>query len=199
VRVAPALTLEGGVELNRLQLQYPRSRIEWANAIFGELKADHRWETGGIRHRFEAGYRATATTDGLDSDFSYTQHRGGAMYRLRAGDEELRVRFNAGAVNGRAPLYARFNLGNLDTLRGWSQYDVAPLGGNRMAHGSLEYRHDWFWTWYDTGAVYDRGSPGKVRHSVGLGIRSGREFEFGAGFPIRSGSINPVFFIRVGW
>jgi hypothetical protein len=199
VRVAPPLTLLAGFELNRLQMQFPSARVEWANAVFGGVKAEHDWETGAIRHRIEADYRATSATGGLDSDFIYTQHRAGAMYRLRSGKEEFRVRFTAGVVNGNAPLFARFNLGNLDTLRGWSQFDVAPLGGGRMAHGSLEYRHDWFWTWYDTGAVYDRGSPSNVRHSVGLGIRPDRHFELGIGFPLHGGGITPVVFLRVGW
>ena len=42
-------------------------------------------------------------------------------------------------MNGRAPLFERFTLGDSRTLRGWSKFDVAPVGGSRVAHGSLEY------------------------------------------------------------
>jgi hypothetical protein len=45
---------------------------------------------------------------------------------------------------------------------------------------------------YDTGAVGDRGSPMKARHSVGLGF--GQESFFVAlGFPIRSEGVQPTF------
>src|SRR6478735_1117317 len=44
-----------------------------------------------------------------------------------------------GILNGDAPLFERFTLGDSSTLRGWSKFDLAPVGGTRVAHGSLEY------------------------------------------------------------
>jgi outer membrane protein assembly factor BamA len=106
-------------------------------------------------------------------------------------------------------------LGNSSTLRGWNKFDIAPLGGNRVVHATLQYgfggpkvnlgknininnRHDFnagFHLFYDTGAVGDRGSPMKARHSVGIGIGSADSSDFflELGFPIRSSHMEPVF------
>jgi hypothetical protein len=199
VRVAGPLTISVGAEMNRLQFQYPKPEVRWANALFGEAKVDQRWRSGVLRQRFQADYRLTNATKQLESDLTYIRHFGSAQYSLRAGKEEFRAKFQAGAVSPAAPIYARFALGNTVTLRGWSMFDVAPVGGDRMQYASLEYRHDWLWSWYDTGTVYDRGKNSHWRHAAGVGIRASHDFEFGVGFPLRSGSMSPVFFVRVGF
>jgi outer membrane protein assembly factor BamA len=115
----------------------------------------------------------------------------------------------AGRISGAAPLFERFSLGNAQTLRGWNKFDVAPLGGDRMAHGSVELGFDVFSIFYDAGSVWNQGSPIRVRHAVGFGLRS-RTFGLGwtntgrsnreddwfitLGFPVEAASIRrPLF------
>jgi outer membrane protein assembly factor BamA len=105
----------------------------------------------------------------------------------------------AGLIFGRAPLFERFVLGDDTTLRGWDKYDIDPLGGNRMVHGSVTYGYRIVRVFYDTGAVWDQGTTPEIRHSVGVGVSSGLGlFQKGAvllavAFPIRQGRAEPVF------
>ena len=46
-----------------------------------------------------------------------------------------------GGITGDAPLFERFTLGDSSTLRGWNKFDIAPAGGDRVFHSSLEYRY----------------------------------------------------------
>ena len=151
-----------------------------------------------------------ASAHNLDSDFIYTRHFGRAQYVYRREKSKLTISFLGGAISGRAPLFERFSLGNTSTLRGWNKFDVAPLGGNRVIHGSLQYGFEkvigqitndtgekkridaGFYVFYDAGAVGDGGLPIKARHSAGLGF--GQEnFFLSLGFPIRSTRVQPTF------
>jgi len=98
-------------------------------------------------------------------------------------------------------------------LRGWNKFDVAPLGGNRVAHATLQYGfggpeirtfkwegqqgriHAAFHIFYDTGAVGDSGTPLKARHSVGFGFGPAGSFFMDIGFPIRSSRVHPAFMV----
>jgi outer membrane protein assembly factor BamA len=104
-------------------------------------------------------------------------------------------------VNGQAPLFERFALGNSRTLRGWNKYDVDPLGGERMAHGSVDYRFRWFRVIYDTGSAWRRGGPVRVRHSLALGLthKGASGFSAMVAFPIREGSIDPIFITGINF
>jgi outer membrane protein assembly factor BamA len=102
------------------------------------------------------------------------------------------VQFVSGVISGRAPLFERFVLGNSQTLRGWSKFDVAPLGASRMAHNSLEYRYKIFRVVYDAGAAWDRGQHADPKHSLGVGLRR-HEFSLLVAFPVRAGRAEPMF------
>ena len=108
--------------------------------------------------------------------------------------------FLAGAVNGRAPLFERFTLGDSRTLRGWSKFDIAPLGGTRVAHGSLEYTFHW------VGRVLRyRLSLGTRGESECKAFRRARAWADGKGsivavaFPLRSGSVQPLFILGMNF
>ena len=105
------------------------------------------------------------------------------------------VNFQAGLLSGRAPLLERFTLGNSRTLRGWNRFDVDPLGGERMAHGSLEYRYRHLRIVYDTGTVWRKGGAAVLRHSAAIGLASSKTGGFSAliAFPIHGGAITPIF------
>jgi outer membrane protein assembly factor BamA len=104
----------------------------------------------------------------------------------------LGVHFIGGIISGNAPLFERFSLGNSTTLRGWNKFDVAPLGGNRVAHGSLEYRYRHFQIFYDVGSVWDRGWPSQARHGLGFGFANKDAF-ISLAFPLRFNDVVPIF------
>jgi outer membrane protein assembly factor BamA len=98
-------------------------------------------------------------------------------------------------------LFERFVLGNTTTLRGYNKYDIAPLGGNRMAHGSLDYRHSWARVVYDVGTIYNRGQNAKVRHSIAGGFTSGglTAFSLLVAFPLHQGRMEPIFIVGMNF
>jgi hypothetical protein len=203
LEVIPGVTVGAGVSIQRFQTQFPAARDESSHALTSSLRIERRWDlpVHGL-HIVEAGYNLRAATQSLDSDFIYTRHAFHGRYQFRKGKESISGTFTGGALAGRAPLFERFVLGNSATLRGYNKYDVAPLGGNRMAHGSIDYRHAWFRVIYDTGAVYNRGAVSKLRHSIAAGITSGWKrdsFSFLVAFPLKEGRAEPVFILGMNF
>lgn len=193
VQILSSLALTGGVQFNRMQMQYPTARMEAANLVTGGARYAQEFDGAGFHHLLESNYRVRTAVSGLDSDFSYTGHTGGFRYSWRDGSRELLIiDFRAGALNGRAPLFERYVLGNTQTLRGWNRFDIAPLGGSRMAHGTMEARIAGHWRLiYDTGSVWSESQPAQVRHSAGVGfIKDGLTAVIA--FPLRDGNITPV-------
>ena len=86
-------------------------------------------------------------------------------------------------------------MGNSFTLRGWNKFDVAPLGGSRAAHGSVEYRYRPFQIFYDVGTVWDKGQSAKVRHGLGFGLALRNGFFASMAFPVRLHDVNPVLIL----
>src|SRR6185369_9042734 len=119
----------------------------------------------------DAGYSLRAATNFLSSDFIYARHRWNLAYTFTRDRHMAQVTFQAGLISGHAPLFERYVLGNSSTLRGWNKYDIDPLGGTRMAHGSVEYRYRILQFFYDGGTVWDRGADPTPRNSVGAGLR----------------------------
>jgi len=74
----------------------------------------------------------------------------------------------------------------------WNRHDIDPVGGSRMAHGSVEYRYRYFQIFYDAGAVWDRGQDPTPRNSVGVGLRKDG-FSLAVAFPLKDGRVDPVF------
>ncbi|MGC9971398.1 MAG: BamA/TamA family outer membrane protein [Bryobacteraceae bacterium] len=193
VVLARPLKLSVGASFQRFQTQVPAARTEAANAVIVTLRYDRLLEESGpSKHRLEAGYGLRAATRTLDSDFVYTRHIWDFGYTLWRGNHKLSERWQAGAISGNAPLFERFVLGNSSTLRGWNKFDLAPLGGSRMAHNSVEYRYRAFQIFYDAGAVWTRGQDATLKHSAGAGVHIG-DLALLVAFPIRNGRVEPVF------
>jgi outer membrane protein assembly factor BamA len=131
----------------------------------------------------------------MDSDFVYTRHYLTADYTAWKGRNFFGAHVQAGLITGTAPLFERFSLGNSATLRGWNKFDVAPLGGSRMLHGSLEYRYRPFQIFYDVGVVHDPEEPGKVRHGLGFGWADRDGFFASLAFPVRLHNVVPMFMV----
>ena len=125
-------------------------------------------------------------------DFGYARHRWNLGYTFSRDKNTVLVTFIGGLIAGRAPLYERYVLGNSSTLRGWNRYDIDPVGGSRMAHGSVEYRYRYFQIFYDVGAVWDRGQDATPRNSMGVGLRKDG-FSLAVAFPLKDGRADPVF------
>jgi hypothetical protein len=214
----PRVRLTAGVSLSDLQMQYPEIHRANANAAVASLVFQNTWRTAGQdRHSVRANYDMRAGNHELDSDFIYTRHSVQGQYFYRTGRNRLFVGFLAGTIAGDAPLFERFSLGDTTTLRGWNKFDIAPLGGNRVVHATLQYGIGGphvgtftdnkgyrdriglgFHVFYDVGAVGDRGSI-QARHSAGFGFGkpdfSGFFLELG--FPIRSARLEPIFMMGV--
>ena len=98
----------------------------------------------------------------------------------------------AGGISGDAPLFERFSLGDSRTLRGWNKYDIAPAGGDRMFHASVEYRYRG-WRCF---SIPDRcGTTAPTRasaFSAGFGFHPG-PFFMTVGFPLNTDEFRAVF------
>jgi hypothetical protein len=212
----PRVRIMAGVSLSELQMQYPAIHDVNSNAAIASLHLQNFSRTADRdRHFVQADYEFRAGNRRLDSEFVYTRHLVRADYIYGHEKTNLQVSFSAGTLAGNAPLLDRFTLGDSSTLRGWNKFDIAPLGGNRMIHGSLQYgfgrgvgrgriqvnqgrQRDvefGMHVFYDVGAVGDRGSAIQTRHSVGFGFgpKIFSDFFFELGFPIRSSRVVPVF------
>jgi hypothetical protein len=201
--IMPGLTLTESVSIQHFETQFPAATFQAANALETTLRYSTRWrESGSHGQELDAGYTLRAATNLLDTDYVYTRHTMHANYALRHGNHLVRLSMLAGYLNGDAPLFDRFSLGNTRTLRGWHKFDFAPLGGNRVVHGSTGYRYRAVGIFYDTGAVWDHGKESEDRHSVGVTLALGalRDGPYlTLAFPLRSGAIQPLFMMGMNF
>lgn len=196
VVIAEPLTWSFGADMERLDMQFPAARTVTSNSVINTLRFHKGWEdSASTRHVLDAGYSLRAATRVLGSDFVYVRHVGDLRYQALNGHHELTLDFMAGGVNGAAPLFERFVIGNASLLRGWNKFDLAPLGGDRIAHGAADYRYRVFTVFYDAGVLWTGSTSTGPKQSAGGGIRtSGRDgFLLALAFPIRAGRMDPVF------
>jgi outer membrane translocation and assembly module TamA len=196
--LAKPLTLSVGAGFQLLEEEVPAAHTDAANALITTLRYHRRLDDSEYQQDLDADYNLRAAARILASDFIYTRHHWGLRYALTHGKHRLSDNFMAGVVAGRAPLFERYVLGNSTSLRGWNKYEIDPVGGNRMAHNSVEYRYGCFQVFYDSGAVWDSGQPVTVRHSVGTGLRQGPLF-VAIAFPLREGRMDPIFMLGMNY
>jgi outer membrane protein assembly factor BamA len=190
------LTLSAGLSFQRLQLQYPSLHTATAYAGTGDLRYSRDFPVqNGISQTITATYGLRTATNVLDSDYIYTRHFWKVDYKLSRNKNSFYAHFTGGIIGGTAPLFERFSLGNSTTLRGWNKFDVSPIGGSRVAHGSLEYRYRVLEVFYDVGAVWDPGKYNPVRHSFGFGLAFGKNSCVSLAFPVRLHDVSPIFMI----
>jgi len=193
--IAEPLTINVGAGFQRFQTQYPAAVKESSNAVITSLRYRGRWEGPGVdRHDLTAGYSLHAATRILDSDYAFARHAVDVTYRFRRDPNSVVLRMEAGRISGRAPLYERFVAGNAQLLRGWNKFDIAPLGGDRLATASIEYRYRVFQVFYDTGAVWDHRGAAEHRNSVGLGLAKWG-LQLALAFPVKYGRAEPIFMV----
>ena len=176
----------------RLQTRYDRPSLPAAFPRFGATAA----------HEWDAGYNLRSRHRLLGSDFAYLRQQFDVRYTLHYGPNAITVRGLGGVTGDESPLFERFTLGDSRNLRGWNKFDVAPIGGTRLAYASVQYTWKQLGIFYDTGSVWDRSTPARARHSAGFLLAFDREQEgpyLAVGFPIHGGSIVPIFMLGMNF
>ncbi len=189
----PGFRVSGGVGITELEPESDVPGSQMANAVIvsvGYTREGRRTASG--RHSIGAGFIVRKATDALESDFDYTRYFGQIEYRYRWNRHRLRVAGLAGGIDGEAPLFERFSLGDSRTLRGWDKYDITPTGGDRVFHTTLEYRYEVLGFFLDTGSAWDANTEKRVRVASGLNFEAGPYFAT-LGFPLNADSVRAVF------
>jgi outer membrane protein assembly factor BamA len=193
----PNVRISGGLSITELEslMQSPNSQM--ANAWVAGIGADQVWQSRkDVHQRVEGSYQLRAAVEGLGSDLVYKRHVGQARYQFDQGRSTAIASLSLGYISGDAPLFERFSLGNSSTLRGWDKYDIAPAGGERMFHSSVEYRYSHVAVFFDTGSIWDRSTDSKIRYSTGFGIHGDNSF-LTLGFPLNADDSGAIFMAGV--
>lgn len=187
------VSIDAGVRVTELDALEEGGESRMANAAMFAINFSRQpRESAGPRHGFEAAFTVRAGTEALESDLTYERYLGQAQYTQRRGRQRLTVFGQAGRIDGDAPVFERFTLGDSRTLRGWDKYDIAPIGGTRVAYGSIEYRYRGFGTFADAGSIWTEGGERKLRTSTGLTFHS-TPFFMTVGFPLNTDEFRAVF------
>jgi len=185
--------LSAGAALDSLEIQYPSIHYQTANAATADVQYRHRVENkNGARQNIKLGYSLRSAARSLDSDLVYTRQLWTADYTVSERKNLFGVHFRGGRITGAAPLFDRFSIGNSFDLRGWNKFDVAPIGGARLAYGSIEYRYRPLQIFYDVGAVWDAGQSAHVKHGLGFGLLFKDGAFLSLAFPLRHDNAAPV-------
>jgi len=197
--LAAPVTLTVGLSFEQLNDLPSAARSESANAVINTLRYHQRWAGfGDSTQELDAGYSLRAATTVLASNLAYTRHVAHLKYNYSSRTQSVEVKMIAGAIYGQAPLFERFALGDSTLLRGWNKYSLDPLGGNRLAYGSVTYGYHIMRMFFDTGSVWDQGKSQQVKESAGIGVSSGLgvlekgAFLVALAFPLRDGHNTPV-------
>jgi hypothetical protein len=191
--ITPHVSVGGGVSITELDPLVESGASQMANTVIGSVSfANRSRRESRPRQDVEAAFTVRAATRSLESDLEYERYLGQANYVYRWPHHEVRVSGMAGGISGEAPLFERFSLGDSRTLRGWDKYDIAPAGGNRMFHASVEYQYRGLGMFLDAGSVWDDGADRRMRVSTGVTFSPGPVF-FTLGFPVNTDEFRAVF------
>jgi hypothetical protein len=190
--LSPELSVAAGVSISELDPFLPAAGSQMANAAVASVDFNRRWnDRSGPRHEVEGSFGVRAGSRQLESDLAYTRYLGQGSYRFNVGRHEVQATGLAGGISGPAPLFERFTLGDSTTLRGWDKYEIAPAGGDRVVHSSIEYRYSGVALFLDVGSVWDEHTERHVRVSTGFGFHAGPAF-FVVGIPVNTDNLSAV-------
>ena len=182
----PRLRLTAGVSIADLESQTRSPESQMANALVASIGYDQQWEhASDRRQQVDASYELRRAGTALQSDLEYTRHFAQARYEYRHEKSEVITTVALGRSTGRVPLFERFSLGDTATLRGWNKYAIAPAGGTRVLHHSIEYRYRRLALFLDSGSVWDQQTARRFRFSTGFGVHGEGGF-LTLGFPLNS-------------
>jgi hypothetical protein len=161
-----------GAFSSELQMQTPALHFEKNRVLTGSLGGRYVQNPGANQQVETWNYSIHSSADTLGSDFIYTRHEWDLDYNAGFGPlHAFHAQFIGGKITGNAPLYERFSLGNGTNLVGWNKYEIAPLGGNRVAYATAWYKFPIVTPFYNVGAVWDAGQPANGRQSIGVRFR----------------------------
>ena len=191
------LSVAGGVGITELDplIEELGLSSQMANVAIGSVRYKQHWDGAsgsGIDHDVAATFTLRSGTSALESDFDYDRYLTQAAYAFRMRRHRVQGSVMFGRINGTAPLFERFVLGDSRTLRGWDKYDITPMGGDRMFHASGEYHFHGLMLFLDAGSVWDTGFDKRVRFSTGAGVTAGPVFAT-LGFPLNTDQFRAVF------
>ncbi|MBM3786432.1 MAG: hypothetical protein FJW30_18900 [Acidobacteria bacterium] len=188
------LTLESGVRLQRFVLESPGpNRNVASHALVNTLRYQRvRGDVSTGRNVVKLSYGLANGTNALSSDYRFRRQEARGELVYQRGASTLSFDLLAGGLDGRSPIRDRFTAGTTRVLRGWSKFELAPLGADRLMATSTEYGHALkkkfeLAAFLDSGALWNRGSVATVRNSVGAGLRSRDGFYLYVAFPLREG------------
>jgi Omp85 superfamily domain len=197
--LAAPLTFTVGLSFEELNNIPSAARSESAHAVINTLLYHRRWiDSGGNKQELDAGYSLRAATTLLGSNLAYTRHLAHARYTYSRDAQSIEVAVAAGAIYGQAPLFERFAVGDSAMLLGWNKYNLDPIGGNRLAYGSVTYGYHIMRVFYDAGSVWEQGKAPEAKQSLGIGVSSGLgvlekgAFLLALAFPLQEGHVIPV-------
>jgi hypothetical protein len=197
VALTPHLRVTGGASISELESLSRSPDSQMASAFVARVDYDQRWyQSRQVTQRVEAGYELRSASDALESDLIYKRHYGTLRYRYSQRRSTVIADVGFGGITGNAPLFERFSLGDSATLRGWNKYDIAPVGGERVFHTSLEYRYRNVGVFLDSGSVWDRSSDMRVRLSSGFGVQGDNGFA-NLAFPLNADDLTVTFTMGV--
>lgn len=193
VALGPNVWASFGASLSELETLADSAVKQMASAFVASAGYRKDWGRRQYGRTLEASYEFRSATGTLESDLIYKRHVGKARYRDDHGNGTLIVDVMAGGLTGTAPLFERFTLGDTSTLRGWNKFDLAPAGGDRVFHQSLEYRVHHVGFFLDGGSVWTSGRDEmKFRFAAGVGAHSDNGFVT-LGFPLNAGDLGATF------
>ena len=188
--LTPSLSMTAGASFETLGFASGPSQS--ANALVDTLRYHREWDGwGAAKDAVEASYSLRAGTQALGSDSGYVKQEIQARYERKQDRHTIEIAVFAGTISGKAPLFERFVLGNSTLLRGWNKYELDPLGGSRVANGSVQYGYRMFRVFYDMGAIWDHGTSPEAKQSAGAGFQKGA-FLVAVAFPLRESRVEPV-------
>jgi outer membrane protein assembly factor BamA len=197
VGLTPNLRVTGGASINELESLTQSPNSQMASSLVARVDFDQRWfQRSDASQRVTAGYELKSATSSLESDLIYKRHTGRLRYRYELHDNTVISDLFIGRITGTAPLFERFSLGDSTTLRGWNKFDIAPVGGDRVFHHTLEYRYHVFGVFLDTGAVWDQYTEKRIRFSSGFGLQGDNGF-LTLAFPLNTDDLGVTFTMGV--
>ena len=188
--LTPSLSMTAGASFETLGFASGPSQS--ANALVDTLRYHREWDGwGASKDAIEGSYSLRAGTPALGSYSGYVKQEIQARYERKQDRHTIEIAVFAGTIAGQAPLFERFVLGNSTMLRGWNKYELDPLGGTRVANGSVQYGYRMFRVFYDMGAIWDHGTSPEAKQSAGAGFQKGA-FLVAVAFPLRGSRVEPV-------
>jgi hypothetical protein len=189
----PQLSVGGGVSITELDSLVEPGPSRMANAGVGFVRFQNQWRTeSGLQQRVDVSFTTRAGASSLQSDLIYQRYFVRGDYAVGSDRQQVVVSAMGGGIDGDAPMFERFAIGDTRTLRGWDKWAITPVGGNRLFATSLEFRYRMVGVFLDSGSVWDSGTENRLRFSTGVNFTPGPVF-FTLAFPLNTNEFHAVF------